>query len=199
LTDRSELDRSVSYRQKVTTASELRDAALEEFASAGYLGTSIQAIAARAGVSKASVLYHYSSKETLLDAALSPAIDAIAALLPRTAQLSGTDADRHDFLVGFVDLLMQHRLAAQIFITQSGALVDVPVVARAQQIIQQIAAARPQQTVDDQVRFAVALGGAAYLLAQASAYGVEAAPDDVQLRDSLIRILDELLAPVTAS
>jgi AcrR family transcriptional regulator len=112
----------------VTTASELRDAALEEFASAGYLGTSIQAIAARAGVSKASVLYHYSSKETLLDAALSPAIDAIAALLPRTAQLSGTDADRHDFLVGFVDLLMQHRLAAQIFITQSGALVDVPVV-----------------------------------------------------------------------
>jgi AcrR family transcriptional regulator len=199
LTDRSELDRSVSYRQKVTTASELRDAALEEFASAGYLGTSIQAIAARAGVSKASVLYHYSSKETLLDAALSPAIDAIAALLPRTAQLSGTDADRHDFLVGFVDLLMQHRLAAQIFITQSGALVDVPVVARAQQIIQQIAAARPQQTVDDQVRFAVALGGAAYLLAQAGAYGVEAAPDDVQLRDSLIRILDELLAPVTAS
>jgi AcrR family transcriptional regulator len=166
LTDRSELDRSVSYRQKVTTASELRDAALEEFASAGYLGTSIQ---------------------------------AIAALLPRTAQLSGTDADRHDFLVGFVDLLMQHRLAAQIFITQSGALVDVPVVARAQQIIQQIAAARPQQTVDDQVRFAVALGGAAYLLAQAGAYGVEAAPDDVQLRDSLIRILDELLAPVTAS
>jgi AcrR family transcriptional regulator len=183
----------------VTTASELRDAALEEFASAGYLGTSIQAIAARAGVSKASVLYHYSSKETLLDAALSPAIDAIAALLPRTAQLSGTDADRHDFLVGFVDLLMQHRLAAQIFITQSGALVDVPVVARAQQIIQQIAAARPQQTVDDQVRFAVALGGAAYLLAQAGAYGVEAAPDDMQLRDSLIRILDELLAPVTAS
>lgn len=182
----------------MTTASELRDAALEEFASAGYLGTSIQDIAARAGVSKASVLYHYSSKETLLDAALSPAIDAIGALLPRTVQLSGTDDDRHAFLVAFVDLLLQHRLAAQIFITQSGALVDVPVVARAQQIIQQIAAARPQQTVDDQVRFAVALGGAAYLLAQTGAYGLEGTPDDAQLRDSLIRILDELLAPVTA-
>jgi AcrR family transcriptional regulator len=181
----------------VTTASELRDAALEEFASAGYLGTSLHDVAVRAGVSKASVLYHYTSKETLLDAALSPALDEIAALLPRTSQLSGSEAERHEFLVAFVDLLMQHRLAAQIFITQSGALVDVPVVARAQQIIQQIATARPQQTVDDQVRFAVALGGAAYLLAQGSAYGLAGAPDDAHLRDSLIRILDELLAPVT--
>lgn len=181
-----------------TTASGLRQAALEEFASAGYLGTSIQAIAARAGVSKASVLYHYSSKETLLDAALSPAIDEIGALLPRTVQLAGGEGERREFLTVFVDLLLRHRLAAQIFITQSGALVDVPVVARAQELIQQIAAARPQQTVDDQVRFAVALGGAAYLLAQAGAYGVEDAPADELLRDSLIRILGELLAPVTA-
>ncbi|MBN9141120.1 MAG: TetR/AcrR family transcriptional regulator [Micrococcales bacterium] len=181
----------------MTTASELRDAALREFASAGYLGTSIQAIADRAGVSKASVLYHYTSKEALLDAALSPAIEQIGAILPRTVQLSGTDEERRDFLVRFVDLLLEHRLAAQIFITQSGALIDVPVVARAQVLIREIAEARPQQTVDDQVRFAVALGGAAYLLAQAGSYGVQAAPDDTQLRDSLIRILGELLASVT--
>jgi AcrR family transcriptional regulator len=181
----------------VTTASELRDAALEEFASAGYLGTSIQAIAARAGVSKASVLYHFASKETLLDAALSPAIDGLAALLPGTAQLGGTEAERAGFLAAFVDFLLRHRLAAQIFITQSGALVDVPVVARAQQLIQQIADARPQRSVDDQVRFAVALGGAAYLLAQTVHLGDDA-PDDAVLRDSLVRILGELLAPVAA-
>lgn len=183
----------------MTTASELRDAALEEFASAGYLGTSIQAIADRAGVSKASVLYHYSSKETLLDAALSPALDEIGAILPGTAQLSGTDADQREFLAAFVDVLMRHRLAAQIFITQSGALIDVPVVERAQQLIQRIANARPQQTVDDQVRFAVALGGAAYLLAQTGHLGVDDAPADDVLRDSLIRILGELLAPVAAT
>lgn len=182
----------------MTTASELRDAALEEFASAGYLGTSIQAIAARAGVSKASVLYHYASKETLLDAALSPALDEIATLLPQTSQLAGTAEEREQFLVAFVDILMRHRLAAQIFISQSGALVDVPVVARAQQLILEIAAARPQQSVDDQVRFAVALGGAAYLLAQGGTFGVADPPDDAQLHDSLIRILGELLAPVAA-
>ncbi len=183
----------------MTTASELRDAALQEFASAGYLGTSIQAIAARAGVSKASVLYHYASKEALLDAALTPAIERIAAILPRTAQLAGGEEERRAFLAEFVDVLLEHRLAAQIFITQSGALVDLPVVARAQHIIRQIAEARPQQSVDDQVRFAVALGGAAYLLAQIADYAPDAAPDDAQLRDSLIRILGELLAPVTVA
>lgn len=185
----------------MTTASELRDAALEEFASAGYLATSIQAIADRAGVSKASVLYHFSSKEALLEAALSSALDELAAFVPRTAQLTGGDDERRAFLVEFVDLLLHHRLAAQIFITQFGALVDVPVVARAQALIQQISAARPQQTLDDQVRFAVALGGAAYLLAHVGAYGADGAlgeaPDDAELRDSLIRVLDELLAPVT--
>ncbi|MFT4030634.1 MAG: TetR/AcrR family transcriptional regulator [Protaetiibacter sp.] len=183
----------------MTTASQLRDAALHEFASAGYLGTSIQAIADRAGVSKASVLYHYTSKEALLDAALSPAIEQIGAILPDTALLSGSDQERTAFLSRFVELLLEHRLAAQIFITQSGALVDVPVVGRAQELIRQIAEARPQQTVDDQVRFAVALGGAAYLLAQVGAYGVEDMPDESQLRDSLIRILGELLAPVTVA
>ncbi|TPX05571.1 TetR/AcrR family transcriptional regulator, partial [Schumannella luteola] len=162
-------------------------------------GTSIQAIADRAGVSKASVLYHYASKETLLDAALSPAIDAIAQILPGTAMLARTPVEQREFLEGFVDLLMQHRLAAQIFITQSGALVDVPVVARAQELIQQIADARPQRSVDDQVRFAVALGGAAYLLAQTGHLGVDDAPADDVLRDSLIRILGELLAPVVAT
>lgn len=183
----------------MTTASELRDVALREFASVGYLGTSIQAIADRAGVSKASVLYHFSSKEALLDAALSPAMEQLAAILTRTSQLSGAEAERQAFLVEFVDLLLEHRLAAQIFITQSGALVDVPVVARAQELIRQIADARPQQSVDDQVRFAVALGGAAYLLAQVGEYLPDNAPDDAQLRDALIRILGELLAPVTAA
>jgi len=181
----------------VTTASELRDVALREFASAGYLGTSIQAIADRAGVSKASVLYHFSSKEALLDAALSPAMEQLAAILPRTAQLAGSPEERTGFLVEFVDLLLEHRLAAQVFITQSGALGDVPVVARAQELIRHIADARPDQTLDDQVRFAVALGGAAYLLAQAGSYLPDSA-DDARLRESLIRILGELLAPVPA-
>ena len=42
---------------------QLRDIALTEFATAGYAATSLQRIADLAGTSKASVLYHYASKE----------------------------------------------------------------------------------------------------------------------------------------
>ena len=63
------------------TADELRRVALELFASSGYHATSLQHIAEVAGVSKASVLYHYSSKEVLLEAALSPAIDRLGEIL----------------------------------------------------------------------------------------------------------------------
>ncbi|TXK16316.1 TetR/AcrR family transcriptional regulator [Homoserinibacter sp. GY 40078] len=177
-----------------TTASEVRQAALEEFASSGYLGATIQAIADRAGVSKASVLYHYASKETLLDAALGPAIDEIATLLPGTLARARTPEEQRVFLVEFVDLLIRHRLAAQIFITQSGTLADLPIVVRAQDMIRRIAEDRPERDIDDIVRSAVALGGAAYLLAQTPRTGA-LAPDESVLRDSLVRILGELLAP----
>lgn len=168
--------------------------ALEEFAAAGYVGASLQSIADRAGVSKASVLYHFSSKAALLDAALSPAIEAIGELLPATLKADATD--RLSFVAAFVDLLLEHRLAAQVFITQSGTLTDVPVIQRAQEFIRMIAEARPEQSLDHRVRFAVALGGAAYLLAQAGSLGADGAPDDDELRSSLIRIVGELLAPV---
>ncbi len=61
----------------MATSDELRAIALDAFASSGYLGTSLQQIADRAGVSKASVLYHFASKEALLEAALTPAVDRL--------------------------------------------------------------------------------------------------------------------------
>lgn len=179
-----------------TTASELRRAALEQFAAAGYLGTSIQDVADRAGVSKASVLYHYASKEALLDAVLTPAIEDLQQFGPRTASLGTDPEERLAFLSDFVDLLLRNRLAAQIFITQSGVLGHLPVVQRAQELTAQIADARPHRSLDDHVRFAIALGGAAYLLAQMGQVQLDDAPDEVELRASLIRTLGDLLAPI---
>jgi TetR/AcrR family transcriptional regulator len=49
------------------------DAALETFAARGYEGASIQAIAEHAGVSKANVFHHFSSKEQLYLAVLNGA------------------------------------------------------------------------------------------------------------------------------
>jgi TetR/AcrR family transcriptional regulator, fatty acid metabolism regulator protein len=55
---------------------QLIGAAIEQLAEAGYAGTSLAAIASRAGISKAAVLYHFTGgKDELLDAVVSQVVD----------------------------------------------------------------------------------------------------------------------------
>lgn len=186
-----------------TTADELRRVALEEFAAAGYHATSIQQIADRAGVSKATVLYHFASKEVLLESALAPAIDQLDGILGRArlAAMRTGGEQRAEFLRQFVDFLLQHRSAASIFVNQATTLGDVPIVRRANAEIQLVSGYLEENvgSLDEKVRFGVALGGAAYLLAGAPlAMPVQ---DLDALRAALITVLGDLLsvAPALAS
>jgi AcrR family transcriptional regulator len=179
------------------TADELRRVALELFASSGYHATSLQHIADVAGVSKASVLYHYSSKELLLESALAPAIDSLGRILDDATGLAGDDRAR--FLEGMVAVLLNHRLEVGIFVTQSRALQDVPIVDRADAFIERIAAFF-QANVDspeEKMRFGIALGGTAYLLAQMS--HLDDFPSDEVLRPLLISIIGELVTPASTT
>ncbi|MBW4032036.1 MAG: TetR/AcrR family transcriptional regulator [Acidobacteria bacterium] len=183
-----------------TTADELRRVALEEFASAGYHATSIQQIADRAGVSKATVLYHFASKEVLLESALAPAIDQLDGILgkARLAALRTGGEQRAEFLRQFVDFLLQHRSAASIFVNQATTLEDVPIVRRANAEIQLVSGYLEENvgSLDEKVRFGVALGGAAYLLAGAPlAMPVQ---DLDAMRAALITVLGDLLAVTPA-
>jgi AcrR family transcriptional regulator len=184
-----------------TTADDLRRVALEEFATAGYLGTSLQQIADRAGVSKATVLYHFASKEVLLEAVLSPALDQLDGILGLggLAGLQGGGEARTQFIERFVDFLIEHRSAAYIFVNQASSLVDIPVVERANAEIELISRYFEENvgSVEDKVRFGVALGGAAYLLAGAPVSML--GPELTGLRDALITVLGELLAPSSLS
>src|SRR5213078_3841448 len=54
----------------VDNADQIRDAATQLFATQGYEGTSLQAIAERVGVTKQTLLYHYPSKDALRRAVL---------------------------------------------------------------------------------------------------------------------------------
>jgi TetR/AcrR family transcriptional regulator len=56
---------SIRARQKETTQASILDAALDEFSTHGFEGTSTRAIAAKAGVHHALIKYHFSSKEAL--------------------------------------------------------------------------------------------------------------------------------------
>ena len=180
-----------------TTADDLRRVALEEFAAAGYLGTSLQQIADRAGVSKATVLYHFASKEVLLEAVLSPALDQLEVILGQAglAGLKNGGEARSEFLEAFVDFLLENRSAVYVFVNQATSLVDIPVVERANAEIELISRYFEENTgsVVEKVRFGVALGGAAYLLAGAPVAMPQ--PDLGALRAALLTVLGELLAP----
>ncbi|REK86891.1 TetR/AcrR family transcriptional regulator [Streptomyces inhibens] len=69
---------------------QLIEATIELISTRGYPATSLSAIAERAGLSKAAVLYHFSSKDNLTRAALEQVIEQFSAYVAeRLAQASG--------------------------------------------------------------------------------------------------------------
>lgn len=181
----------------MSTQDDLRAIALAEFSAAGYAATSLQRIAELAGLSKSSVLYHYASKEHLLEAALAPAIDRMEAIL---GPLEGSDLgnDREVFIEGFVDFLLENRLALNVFINQAPSLVDVPVIDRANRLVLRLAQffAVATSSIEEKMRFGIALGGAAYMLCASHTLDIEVGTRE-ETRAALITILSQLLAPVS--
>ncbi|WP_141879735.1 TetR/AcrR family transcriptional regulator [Homoserinimonas aerilata] len=182
----------------MSSASDLQAIALAEFATAGYTGTSIARIAEIAGLSKSSVLYHYASKELLLEAAVTPAIERMAVILDSVAGRPLSRARRRAFIEEFVDFLLQYRLEVHLFINQAKSLEDVPVMVSASQLVGRIAAffhTSATSTVDH-MRFGIALGGAAYLLVSGFELDTDPLPID-ETRAALITVMTELLDPIS--
>lgn len=187
----------------MTTHDTILQAALERFARFGYLGTSIQQIADDVGTSKSSVLYHFDAKEALLDAALAPAIDALEGLLqqvPSREQHHAFDRDDLEAMVtAFIDLLQVHARAVTIFISQRGALGDVPVVARANALVARMARVLVAEAPDqpEVMRLSIGLAGAAFLIGEADRDAMPAVDREVQRRVLIDTIVD-LCPPLPA-
>jgi AcrR family transcriptional regulator len=183
----------------MSTHDDLRDIALIEFAAAGYAGTSLQRIAEIAGLSKSSVLYHYSSKEALLEAAVAPAIDRMDQILTSIEGLPLIDDTRRAFIEQFVDFLLQYRLEVHMFVNQGPSLEDVPVIDRANALVARLGTffSSTVSTVEDSLRFGIALGGAAYVLSVTHDESMLPLADVAEVRSALITIVSELVAPVS--
>jgi TetR/AcrR family transcriptional regulator len=181
-----------------TSHEELRAIALSEFARAGYAATSLQRIAELAGLSKSSVLYHFASKEALLEAAISPALERFAGMVDKLESSDASAADRAAFIADFVDLLMQHTLEVHMFVNQAASLEDVMVFDRANALAVRVAAyfASTTHSALERMRFGIALGGAAYLMASQHQYELEPAETNDETKDALLTIVTELLSPV---
>jgi TetR/AcrR family transcriptional regulator len=182
----------------MSTHDDLREIALGEFALAGYAGTSLQRIAEIAGLSKSSVLYHYASKEALLEAAIGPAIDRMSAILEQIEGSLLDSASRRAFIEQFVDFLLQFRREVNMFINQGSGLEDVPVVDRANELVVHLSTffSSAVSTTEDHFRFGIALGGAAYVLSAKQEFGLENPPVE-EIRAALITIVNELLDPIS--
>jgi len=171
----------------------LLQSALRQFATVGFDGASLQRIAADAGLSKSSVLYHFGSKEALLDAALRPAVDDLAVLVEQLVALAD-DPSRRAFLVGFVDYLYEHRLAIAVIFNHGQALAGHTVIDEADALVRDLAARlKPAGSEDRQMlRFGVALSGAAFMLVAADRWADDHVPDEL-VRAELIDVLGELV------
>ena len=182
---------------RVRAADELKQVALEQFATVGFAATSLQHIADQAGYSKSSVLYHYASKEALLESAIEPAISEFEVVLDEF--IAGRGRGRRRMLVDrVVDLLLENRQAVHVFLIQGPSLSELPIIARANAAVRRLANAisEERESVVDQVRFGIGLGGAAFLLTAGRSFTDEdALPGDDELRDALHAVLGELLAP----
>jgi AcrR family transcriptional regulator len=175
-------------------AAPLIAAALRQFAAVGFEGASLQRIADDAGLSKSSVLYHFASKEALLDAAVRPAIEPLRALID-SADLENP-AGMEAFLAQFVDFLFDHRLEVVVVVSHGSALRGIPVIDEVDGLVRRVEELlRPEQGSErDAIRFGVALAGTAFMLVAADRWGTERLPDDV-LRPMLRSVLAELVLP----
>jgi len=183
---------------RVRASDELRHVALEQFATEGFAGTSLQQIADHAGYSKSSVLYHFSSKEALFEAAIGPAIDAMEELLGDFVASGRSAEARAVFIERFVDFLLGHRLAVHTFVNQGQSLRGIPVIERANQAIRALAdqICEADAPLGEQMRFSVALAGAAYTLVAGTTFlDDDQQRADVDIRTALIAVLSELLLP----
>lgn len=189
-----------STRQR--TSDELRLTALEQFASVGFAGASLAHIADVAGYSKSSVLYHFASKEALLEAVLTPAIDRLEVILEQFLAQPETETTRLRFVDDFIDFILEFRLELHTFINQAQSLKGIDVIDRAGVLIMRLSNAicDHNASVEDQIRFGMALGGAAYTLVAGMNFSTPVSrtagsPDEV--RTALRVVIIELLAPVS--
>jgi TetR/AcrR family transcriptional regulator len=186
-----------------TTSDELRLTALEQFASVGFAGASLQHIADVAGYSKSSVLYHFASKEALLEAVLTPAIDRLEEILERFLATEETETTRLRFVDDFIDFILEFRLELHTFINQAQSLTGIAVIDRAGVLIGRLSNAicDHNASTEDQIRFGIALGGAAYALVAGMNFGgtpLERSPSSPEeIRRALRVVIVELLAPVS--
>ena len=103
----------------------LLKSALRLFTQRGYRGTSLADIAADVGCSKASLLYHFTTKEAILTELLLPIAKEAAALDACLSALDDRDVVEAA-VTGFVDLTLRFRLEIKLLFDNLADATSLP-------------------------------------------------------------------------
>jgi AcrR family transcriptional regulator len=166
----------------------LREAA-RLFAVVGYKATSLTDIANAVGCSKATLLYHFESKDAIFVALVEPAHRQLQDLATRLAALAAGPA-REAAIVGFVDLVLTNRGEIALIYNEIPQLFQRPAFAPLKSAADALVAAFAGRSADpaDEVAAGVVLAGIVTVV-------VDRIDDAGDLRDSLIRVARRALIP----
>jgi AcrR family transcriptional regulator len=171
---------------RTRTRDEIIAVAAELFSRVGFKGTSLQDIAAGVGCSKATLLYHFDSKEAILAALIAPAAAELAELDARLATLAG-EAARAAAIDGFVDLVLRYSREAGLIYHGSLDVLHTPAFADLRPMIDNLCAAFAAGSDDPADHIA-----AEVLLAGISSIAIDR-PDAVVLRSALVDVAKRVL------
>lgn len=178
----------MSRTARTETRDEILAAASRRFSVSGFKGTSLQDIAGEVGCSKATLLYHFDSKDAILGALLEPAVSMLGALDARLAELDDTAAPRAA-VEGFADLAVRFRHEISVLHAELHELLRRPALAEVQDISNRLAAALAGRSTEPAARIAALI-----VLAGVPAVCVEfGAVPDQELRLILVAIASRTL------
>ncbi len=99
---------------------EILDVATRLFAERGYEGTSMNDVAERVGMRKASLFYHFATKDALYEAVLDRLVESLQTALEEIYQSSGSYAERLDAVTDtMVGVLGSHPYAARLLLREA--------------------------------------------------------------------------------
>jgi TetR/AcrR family transcriptional regulator len=111
---------TIAAEQPKPRKEEILDVATRLFAERGYEGTSMNDVAERVGMRKASLFYHFATKDSLYEAVLERLVASLQVALEEIYVSSGTYEDRLDAVTEMlVTVLASHPYAARLLLREA--------------------------------------------------------------------------------
>jgi AcrR family transcriptional regulator len=111
---------TIAAEQPKPRKEEILDVATRLFAERGYEGTSMNDVAERVGMRKASLFYHFATKDSLYEAVLERLVASLQVALEAIYVSSGTYEDRLDAVTEtVVTVLASHPYAARLLLREA--------------------------------------------------------------------------------